>query len=74
MYKRLLEISTLSQVRVDKLNVKKIILESCSTVSNGEVYAFLWDSLVYLYKSNMIRPLGYGEFVVRNDTQGKLRK
>lgn len=74
MYKRLLEISTPSQVCVDKLSVKKLLLESYSMASDSEVYAFLWDSLVYLYRSNVIKPLGYGEFIIRDGAQEKLRK
>ena len=60
-YKKLL-----NSASIDELNVKNSIRETFSeyTLTASERFAFLWDTLTYLYKHKMVKPVGNGIFKI----------
>ncbi len=65
-YKRVLALTSSRELYIPSLAIEeKLFTKSFSMLNRCEAYAFIWDSLIYLYKNNLIKPLGHGKFVMQ---------
>ena len=67
LYKKVLALTSSRELYIPSLAIEeKLLSKSFATLNRCEAYAFLWDSLVYLYKNNLIKPLGRGKFIAQS--------